>query len=170
VTWGVCGRVARHPKEARKIFKRILLPLDGSRLAEQAIPYAVAQAGSFGAELILCSVFEPLWATSGVSRAILEPVERRINALAREYLEGVAAGIQEQNISVQVATTQGHPHHEIVRFAEANQVDLVVICTRGHSGFNRRLMGAVADRVMRGASAPVLLVRPPKEETQKRDS
>jgi len=93
-----------------------------------------------------------------------------MNALAREYLEGVAAGIQEQDISVQVATTQGHPHHEIVWFAEANQVDLVVICTRGHSGFNRWLMGGVADRVIRGASAPVLLVRARKEETQKRDS
>jgi nucleotide-binding universal stress UspA family protein len=119
------------------MFKRVLPPFDGSGLAEQAIPYAVAQAGSFGAELILLRVFEPLRGISGVSRAIIEPVERRIEAWAREYLEGVAAGIEEQNISVRVVTTQGHPHHEIVRFAEANQVDLVVICTGGHSGLNR---------------------------------
>jgi nucleotide-binding universal stress UspA family protein len=152
------------------MFKRILLPLDGSSLAEQAIMYALAQAKSFGAELILLRVFEPLRGTSGVARVTIESVDRRINALAREYLEGVAAGIQEQNISVQVVTTQGHPHHEIVRFAEANQVDLIVICTRGHSGFSRWLMGSVADRVIRGATAPVLLVRVREEETQRRES
>jgi nucleotide-binding universal stress UspA family protein len=164
--WSSC----QTPKRGRKVFKRILLPLDGSRLAEQAIPYAVVQAKSFGAELILLRLFEPLRGTSGVSRATLESVERRINALAREYLEHVAVGIQEQNISVQVITTRGHPHHEIVRFAEANQVDLLLICTRGHSGFNRWLMGSVADRVIRGASSPVLLVRARKEETQERES
>ena len=152
------------------MFKRILLPLDGSSLAEQAITYAVAQAKSFEAELILLRVFEPLRGTSGVSMAIIERVDGRINALAREYLEGVAAGIREQDVPVQAVTTQGHPHHEIVRFAEANQVDLIVICTRGHSGFSRWLMGSVADGVIRGASAPVLLVRARKEETQEGQS
>ena len=51
----------------------------------------------------------------------------------------------------------------IVRFAETNQADLIVICTRGHSGLSRWLIGSVADRVMRGASVPVLLVRTTKE-------
>jgi nucleotide-binding universal stress UspA family protein len=79
--------------------------------------------------------------------------------MAREYLENIAAGLQEQGIPVQVVIIEGRPHTEILRFAETNQVDLIVICSRGRSGFSRWLMGSVADRVVRGASTPVLLVR-----------
>jgi nucleotide-binding universal stress UspA family protein len=56
-------------------------------------------------------------------------------------------------------TVEGYPHHEIVGFAEENQIDLIVICTRGLSGLSRWLMGSVADRVVRGATVPVLLVQ-----------
>jgi nucleotide-binding universal stress UspA family protein len=79
--------------------------------------------------------------------------------MAREYLENIAAGLQEQGIPVQVVIIEGRPHTEILRFAETDQVDLIVICSRGRSGFSRWLMGSVADRVVRGASTPVLLVR-----------
>jgi nucleotide-binding universal stress UspA family protein len=85
--------------------------------------------------------------------------------LAHEYLERVAAKVKEHGIPVQVATTEGHTPVEIVRFAEANEVDLIVMCTRGHSGFSRWLMGSVADRVVCGASVPVLLVRARKDGT-----
>ena len=85
--------------------------------------------------------------------------------MAHEYLERVAAKVKEDGIPVQVVVIEGHTPVEIVRFAEASEVDLIVMCTRGHSGFSRWLLGSAADRVVRGASVPVLLVRARKGET-----
>jgi nucleotide-binding universal stress UspA family protein len=79
--------------------------------------------------------------------------------LARAYLEGVGAGLQERGIPVRVDTVEGQAHPQIVQFAEENEVDLIVISTRGQSGMSRWLMGSVADRVVRGSTVPVLLIR-----------
>ena len=145
--------------------KRILIPLDGSALAEQALPYAIAQAQRFEAELVLLRVLAPLPSAPLLGEVARSRAKASSNVLAREYLERVVASVQEHDIPVQVAITEGHPPVEIVRFAEANEVDLIVMCTRGHSGFSRWLLGSVADRVVRGASVPVLLVRARKGET-----
>ncbi len=72
-------------------------------------------------------------------------------------------GVREIGITVRVVTVDGYPHEEIVRFAEIEHVDLIVISTRGQSGLSRWLMGSVADRVARGVSIPVLLVRSMRE-------
>jgi nucleotide-binding universal stress UspA family protein len=140
------------------MYKRILLPLDGSPLAEQALPHAVSLAEHCGAELILLMVLQPLpdRSISGVGRREAEEISAR---LAREYLEKVAVSIEERNLAVQILTIEGQPPTEIVQYAEQNQVDLIVMSTRGQSGLSRWLMGSVADRVMRGAFLPVLLVR-----------
>jgi nucleotide-binding universal stress UspA family protein len=145
------------------MYKRILLPLDGSALAEQTLPYAVFQAERFQAELILLKVQEPLARNLNLPAWAVRKAEETTRKLAREYLERVAAGVRESGISVRVAMVGGHPHEEITRFAEAKQVDLIVICTRGYSGICCWLKGGVADRVARGVSVPVLLVRARKE-------
>jgi nucleotide-binding universal stress UspA family protein len=143
-----------------KLYRRILLPLDGSALAEQALPYAVAQAERFQAELVLLRVVEPLPKMGGgMSQTAFDRAEGEVKAWAQGYLEDLAASVKERDIPVQVVTMKGHPHKAIVQFAEANRVDLIVISTRGHSGPSRWLMGGVADRVLRGAKVPVLLVR-----------
>jgi len=147
------------------MYKRILLPLDGSSLAEQAIPHAVAQARHFQAELILLRVLEPFTQVTGLSPANLEIIDEQANIWAREYLERIAATVEREDIQVGAVTVGGRPHVAIAQFAETNQVDLIVMCTRGQSGLTRWLMGSVADRVMRGATVPVLLVRARKEET-----
>jgi nucleotide-binding universal stress UspA family protein len=77
----------------------------------------------------------------------------------RDYLDGVAARLREQDIAVQVALVEGKPYVEIIRFAEENEIDLIVMSTRGHSGWSRWLLGSVADRVVRGATVPLLLVQ-----------
>ena len=140
------------------MYKRILLPLDGSALAEQVLPRAVAYAEHFQAELVLLRVLKPL-PEYGISASAREYAEKLTRNLASEYLERVAARLRKHGLSVQVVTTEGESYVEIVQFAEANQVDLIVISTRGQSGLSRWLMGSVADRVVRGATAPVLLVR-----------
>jgi nucleotide-binding universal stress UspA family protein len=141
------------------MYKRIVVPLDGSELAEQALPHALAQAGQFGAEVVLLKVLEPLRDVLYSAPAAVHTAEELSAQLAHQYLEGVAAGVREQGIAVQVAEVEGEPYVEIIRYAEEQAADMIVMSTRGHSGLSRWLLGSVADRVVRGATVPVLLVQ-----------
>jgi nucleotide-binding universal stress UspA family protein len=149
------------------MYKRILLPLDGSPLAEQALPHAIALAEHFHSELILLRVLIPLPSPPTTTEAALQRATEEMAILAREYLDRVAVGAQEQGITVQMVTIGGRPHWQIIQYAEANQVDLIVMCTRGQSGLSRWLLGSVSDRVVRGANVPVLMVRGQKMESLK---
>ena len=148
------------------MYKRVLIPLDGSILAEQALPHAIAQARHFQAELILLRVVEPFTHARGMSLTDLEQIRQQTHIWAREYLERTAADIRQRGVLVQQVTIDGRPHKRIAEYAEANQVDLIVMSTRGQSGLSRWLMGSVADRVVRGAMVPVLLVRARKSVSQ----
>ena len=147
------------------MYSRILLPLDGSDLAERALPHALAQAERFEAELVLLMVFVQPSEPPGMWSPAVKQARERAKPLAREYLERVAARVGEHGIPVQIVTVEGRPAVEITRFAEENQVDLIVLSTRGESGLSRWLMGSVADRVARGAKVSVLLVRAAKKQT-----
>jgi nucleotide-binding universal stress UspA family protein len=140
------------------MFSRILLPLDGSAMAEQALPYAIAQAERFRAELVLLQAVEPILDTRNL--AALDDARPLRMDWARDYLESVATGIRERGIRVKIVVTEEAPNVAVTQYAEMNQVDLIALCSRGHSGPSRWLMGSVADRVVRGANVPVLLVRP----------
>ena len=133
------------------------------RIGWTGATHAVAHAEHFQAELILLRVRKPLAENLNLPVALVMSAEETSRVLVREYLEQVAAGVREIGISVRVVTVDGYPHEEIVRFAEVEQVDLIVISTRGQSGLRRWLMGSVADRVSRGVNVPVLLVRARKE-------
>jgi nucleotide-binding universal stress UspA family protein len=141
------------------MYKRIVVPLDGSPLAEQALPHAMAQAAQFGADLILLKVMAPLPEVVFSAPAAVLSAEKMSAQLARDYLEEVAAGIREQGIAAEIATVEGEPYVEIIRYAEEQGASMIVVSTRGHSGFSRWLLGSVADRVVRGATVPVLLVQ-----------
>jgi nucleotide-binding universal stress UspA family protein len=139
-------------------------------LTEQALPYAIAQAKRFEAELILLQVLPPLPSGPLMGEVARSHAEASSNALARECLERVAASVQEDDIPVQVATAQGSPPAPITAFAEAIEAGLIVMSTRGQSGLSRWLMGSVADSVVRSANVPVLLVRSRKQKTQRANS
>ena len=149
------------------MYKRILIPLDGSPLAEQALPHAIAMAECFQSELVLLRVLIPLPSAVTTTEAALQRAAEEAAIFAREYLDRVAAGVQERGITVQMVTIGGRPHYQIIQYAETNQVDLIVMSTRGQSGLSRWLMGSVSDRVVRGAKVPVLMVRAQKKKSQK---
>ncbi len=81
------------------MYKLVLLPLDGSALAEKALPHAVAQAENSRAELILLKVLEPLATHYNISLEAAERAEKATRELARDYLERIASGVREKGVS-----------------------------------------------------------------------
>lgn len=148
------------------MYKRIMLPLDGSQLAEQALPHTIAIAERFQSELVLLQVLTPLPRHPTTTEATIQRAEKATAAFIREYLERIATGVKEHGITVQIVTLEGRPHLQIIQYAETNQVDLIVMCTRGQSGLSRWMMGSVTDRVVRGADVPVLLIRAQKKRDE----
>lgn len=136
---------------------RILVPLDGSDLAAQALPHAVVQARRFEARIMLLRVMEPLPA-SAVEWAT-DPELFAGEDYAEAYLKGVADTVAEEGLDVACYTRSGPAAESIIAFAKAEEVDLIAMSTHGRSGIGRWVYGSVADKVLRGAEAPVFLIR-----------
>ena len=151
------------------MYKRILIPLDGSSIAEQALATALSLVEQFESELFLLRVVMPLpksYRAGAASAAAIEAAERESVLEAADYLDGIAAGIREKGLAVQLATRLGNPSKAIIEFVQQNQIDLVVMCTRGQTGPARWLLGSVTDHVVRGSSVPVVVVPARTEDLQ----
>ncbi|MBM4446862.1 MAG: universal stress protein [Chloroflexi bacterium] len=126
-------------------YRRVLVPLDGSELAERAIPYAKTIARIKGSELILFTV----------SIAAVEQLDRPMKA----YLELNAQELQSQGIKASTAIAYGNVADEIISFADKNNIDLIIISTHGYSGIKRWVLGSVARKVLYGTCVQVLLIK-----------
>ncbi len=148
--------------------RTVLVPLDESPLAEAALPYAEALARPFRARLRLLGVVEqPESSVLGARpelRAHLETIARQ--ALTT-YLETTAQDLRGRGLEAAVHVRTGDPAPTIVAAAEEEPETIVVMATHGRGGIERWLIGSVADAVMRTATRPVLLVRPPEEGTER---
>ena len=141
--------------------QRIMVPLDGSSIAEQALPPAISVAQALDAEIVLFRV--PIAHVSGSFSADwylpLEGTFETANQIAEEYLNRVADELRAQGVRVTTSTRTGGVANVIVAFAEANEIDLIAMCTHGRTGLARWTLGSVADRVLRAGRVPLLLVR-----------
>ena len=141
--------------------RRILVPLDGSPTAEQILPTVTTVAQGLGAELILFQV--PIaYVTGWMTGEWYLPVQGVLDTAeenSHSYLEAVAGRLEEEGLEVSTSTSIGSVADCIVEYAEANQVDLIAMCTHGRTGLARWALGSVADRVLRAGSNPILLVR-----------
>jgi nucleotide-binding universal stress UspA family protein len=143
------------------MYRRILLALDGSAMAEQALPVAVNHAKNFQSELYLIRVISPLmksYRTGMATISAIEKAEEQLGGIAEDYLDGIANKLQEDNVEVNIASRKGIPYKEIISFSDQNKIDLIVMCTRGESGFTRWMLGSNTDYVIRGTNVPVLAV------------
>ncbi len=139
--------------------QRILLPLDGSKLAEAALPYAEAMARAMGNTLHLLAVVEPEQGGLFVlDRAIREQLDCEQSQGMTEYLATIARGCRERGVDVDTETVVGHPVEKINTAADRIAASMVVMATHGRGGLQRAFLGSVADKVMRTASLPTLLV------------
>lgn len=130
-------------------FATIVVPLDGSELAEAAIPVAAAIALPSGARINLVTV--------ALTYAV--PVDAQIDTLTRYGLKRALADLESRFPGVTKTDLAGDPSHEIVKHANSIDADLIVMATHGRSGFRKLLLGSVADRVITTSSVPVLLVK-----------
>ncbi len=133
-------------------YQKVLVPLDGSELAERAIPYAKAIAKSEGSEIILFTV---------------STNSERLDRPMKAYLDAKTKELESQRIKVPAVTAYGNVAEEVIKFAEKHKVDLIIISTHGHSGIKRWMLGSVAEKILYGTSTPVLLIKSKSPKTSK---
>lgn len=144
------------------MYKKILVPLDGSELAEQVLPHVSQLAGCTGAEIVLLRVpSEPLYDYLVPDPDVAVEIRRDIELAAQVYLDEISAELRSMALHVTALVVWGAPIQDtIIQVARELNADLIAMSTHGRSGLARMVIGSVADDVVRHAPAPVLLVRP----------
>jgi nucleotide-binding universal stress UspA family protein len=141
-------------------YDRILVPTDGSDDVERAIRHAVEVAASTGATLHGIYVLSTDVYTGLAMESSWESVDELLREDAERAVDRVRDIAAEADAAVRVETTvaEGSPSREIVRYAEREGCDLVVMGTHGRGGIDRLLLGSVAESVIRASSIPVTAV------------
>jgi nucleotide-binding universal stress UspA family protein len=142
------------------MYRKVLVPLDGSELAEVVFVYAKELAGRLGLDLVLLHVYSPDEAASvPMRRAYVERAAEIIKRQSEEAREkaGIKPGVKAVNVRGELAP--GYPAEEILRYADENGIDLILMATHGRSGVKRWTVGSVADKVLRASKVPVWLIR-----------
>lgn len=149
------------PQPARDL-RTLLVPLDGSRLAEEALGFAANLARRHDSEIVLLAVIGfmddlsapgtiPLWALSGAPE---------VRGQAEDYLESTAAILRHDGLTVKTLVVEGSASPAIVASAAKAGADMLLMTTHGWSGLRQRWLGTTVASVVRGSSVPVLLFRP----------
>ena len=151
------------------MYKKIMVPLDGSSLAECVLPHVEAIAnGCPVRELILLRIVEPERVYS-VSNSPIDPNiaasrESERKKSAEEYLQKIADKIDGPGLQCKVKAIVGRIADSLVDYCVENSVDLIIIATHGRSGVTRWVRGSIADKILRSSRIPVLMVRAPGTE------
>lgn len=142
------------------MYKRILVPLDGSQLAERILPHVEAIAKATGAEVLLLRTTDP---RHGAIAAEAATEARKWleadRAQAAKYLDGVAKRLTDVGVTTKLEVLVGEPAVEILTAAEKENVDLIAMMSHGATGFNHFDRGSVAEKILKGSPRPVLMVR-----------
>ena len=149
------------------MYKKILVPLDGSELAEHVLEHVKAAAkGCQDPRVTLLQVIEPLLISFKADITIANKYreeEDKFEASVQDYLSRVAEPLKKSGIAVETAIiniTHGSVAGEILNYAKDNGVDLIIMSTHGKSGSSRWHFGSVSDRVASHSTIPVLIVTP----------
>lgn len=143
----------------------VLIPLDGSPLAEAAMPYAEAVAAVTNAPLCLVGVVPPEGTAPTAPPAVVPleahtPLDLAKLAAMEDYLEITATALRAGGLLVATMLKVGEPAEQILLAADEEDAGMVVMATHGHAGVGRLIEGSVADQVLRMSTRPTLLIRP----------
>lgn len=154
---------AEERARALPIFKlnKILVPVDFSECSKKALEYALPLAEQFGAELTLLYVTPSSPPVPELGPLELVDLEDAVKAL-KELQASASTALHSHSVQRLVRT--GEPHAEIIRVAAEQGMDLIVLSTHGRTGLSRMLLGSTAEKVVRHARCPVLVVREREHE------
>ncbi len=142
------------------MYKKILVPLDGSPLAEKALDHAIKLAKIFDSEIVLFQVvhFMPIYGSPELVAPLI--VDEKQKEFAEKYLARLSRRWRAKALrSGRLVKTGQQVAVEIIDFAKENGIDLIVMCTRGRSGISRWVLGSTAHKVLIKAETPILLLR-----------
>jgi nucleotide-binding universal stress UspA family protein len=143
------------------MFKRILVPLDGSSRAESALPVAARIAHAYGGSITLLRVvetpveFSPYMVSPNYEKEAIDADIARVT----EYLEKAALAEELAGIEIEIKAVFGGVVSTIISAAQVYHADLIVMCSHGYTGFKHWMLGSVADKITRNAPVPVLILR-----------
>lgn len=143
------------------MYREVVVPLDGSELAEEVLPHVAEMIRGRDSQVYLLSVTPMM---RGVASSIVDShpnagERQRVEQELKKYLRKVGRRLEPVAAEVEVAVRSGRPADEVLAFADNVGADLIAMTTHGRSGIRAWIFGSVADRIMRGATCPVLLVR-----------
>lgn len=159
---------------AHRLIKKLMVPLDGSNLSEAALPLAAELSTVMEADVVLFRVIEQNIVITGPGLAMTRElateygspvIANPLKTLVFEYLKNVKEYFEKKGIKAYMAIGEGQPADEIIDYAEANSIDLIIMSTHGRSGIGRWVFGSVTDKVLRAGNTPVLVVRPGENVT-----
>ena len=156
------ARAARQTRiEGEAAFKVILVPLDGSELAETVLPKVVELAITLGLEVVLVRAYQTPYTAYATAYAIsYEELTAEARNEALRYLEKKAEALKKQGLEkVSFVAREGIAAEEIISLGRKNPESLIAMCSHGRSGVHRWALGCVADRVVRHCGDPVLVLR-----------
>ena len=143
------------------MYNQILVPLDGSDLAEMALPHAESLARKYDATLVLLSIVTPP-VLAGRGAKAMELFEEQIDTLMQEadgYLDKLKGRLTEKQIKTETYTKIGPVVKSILEFADNDGIDIVVIASHGRSGLGRFFFGSVAAGILNRIGQPLMVIR-----------
>ncbi len=146
------------------MYQKVLIPLDGSKMAECVLPHVrnLAKAGLIG-EIVLLNVVEipSEWVIEGFDFVALK--NAHFNE-AQDYLARIEGAMSKDGFKVRSLILEGRIAEKIVDYSKENRIDLIAMTTQGYTGLKQVMFGSVALRVLHDAHAPILLIRPESDK------
>jgi len=146
------------------MYQKILVPLDGSELAECALSHVInlAKGGAAGEVTLLNVVNVPIPGRGEYAGRIdINAIRESLFMESRTYLAGVESQLASEGITVKMESLEGNrPAETISDYAQKNGMDMIVIATHGYTGLKKLMLGSIALEVLHDSHVPILLIRP----------
>ena len=145
------------------MYKKVLVPLDGSTLAESVLPHVGSIAECCQSEITFLRVVEPAIysdSTHILEWQALDRINEENRKAADQYLTELLARVHYNSGEVHKVVITGKPTDTITNYARQNDTDLIILTTHGHSGVSRLVWGSVTDHILRMVGIPILVIRP----------
>ena len=152
------------------MYEKIMVPLDGSELAECVLPHVEGLIkGCHVSNVVFVRVVEPITAPVGIGNVYIGREESRERESTRksavkdylDYLNQIVDGLKHEGTELHSEVLVGRVADSLADYTEKNDIDLILIATHGRSGVTRWVRGSVADKILRYSNVPVLMVRAP---------